>query len=69
MPPAAATSATATALHADSAPSIRRPGAKASCSIPQQAKPNASTAEVVCTKSGQVNSGPYGTGQPGVQVT
>ncbi|HEU4808556.1 MAG TPA: hypothetical protein VFT01_09855 [Homoserinimonas sp.] len=69
IPPAPAISATATPEHRESAAIIRRPGAQVSCTMAQQAKANASTAEVVWVKSGQVNDGPYGIGQPGVHVT
>ena len=69
MPPVAATSATAMPHPRENAAITRCPGANDNCSIAQQAKANASTAEVVCVKSGQVNNGPYGSGHPGVQVT
>lgn len=68
-PPAAAISATAIPQHSDMPAIARRPGARVSCSIARQANAKAITAEVVCVKSGTVNDGPYGIGQPGVQVT
>ena len=49
--------------------SARCPTANAHCRIVQHAAANAMTALVVWMKSGQVNSGPYGTGHPAVQVT
>ena len=69
IPPAPAISATAMPQTSESAAIIRRPGALVSCTIAQQANANARTAEVVWVKSGQVKDGPYGIGQPGVQVT
>src|SRR5690606_33261736 len=68
-PPAPATSATAMPQHSESAAIARLPGAQVSCTMAQQANANARTAAVVWVKSGQVNSGPYGSGQPGVQGT
>lgn len=69
MPPAPAIMATAMPQHSDNAAIIRRPGAQVSCTMAQQANANARTAAVVWVKSGQVKDGPYGMGQPGVQVT
>ncbi len=68
-PPAAAMTATATAAISENRASAGCPTANEHCSIAQQAAANAMTAEVVCTKSGQVNDGPYGIGHPAVQVT
>jgi hypothetical protein len=68
-PPAPAISATAMPQQRESAAMIRRPETRVSCSIAQQANAKARMAEVVWVKSGQVNSGPYGSGHPGVHVT
>jgi hypothetical protein len=69
IPPAPAISATAIPQPRERAAIVRRPGTQVSCSIAQQPKAKARTADVVWMKSGQVNKGPYGTGHPGVHVT
>jgi hypothetical protein len=68
-PPAPAIKATAMPQQRESAAIIRRPDTRVNCSIAQQANAKARMAAVVWVKSGQVNSGPYGSGHPGVQVT
>ena len=68
-PPAEEMASTATADRSENRRNAWWPTAKAHCAIAHAAKPNASTAASVCTKSCQVKSGPTGTGQPGVHVT
>jgi hypothetical protein len=68
-PPAPAITATLMLATSENRRSARCPTANAHCRIVQHAAANAITALVVWMKSGQVNSGPYGTGHPEVHVT